>query len=374
MLVRPWLRNAPDSRALAGRRVIGILCLLLPLAGRLLAQATSPGVSPAAPTSGLTGVEAPIISETYLLMPGDQLLVTVGGPVAYSYWSWISYEGKVMVQIPDDLTKPKTLQTVDVVPVSGLNMRLAQDTLTKIFARYFRNPTVTLTLTYLRSGVVYVTGEVQEPGMVYASPVDRVSQVLVKAGGLTPIGSRTNIKVIRAETIYTTVNLERFESYGDISANPFVQSGDRIYVPPVAGMVTVKGAVFGRGEYRLRTSALTTEKERVSEGLYELNPGERVLDLIKKAGGTTPWADLKAAYVTRRNPDTGSLVNISVDLDLLMIRGDSSVNIELQSSHVLVVPPINTLVYVEGEVTKPLSYLYTPNLRFSDYVGQAGGP
>jgi protein involved in polysaccharide export with SLBB domain len=32
------------------------------------------------------------------------------------------------------------------------------------------------------------------------------------------------------------------------------------------------------------------------------------------------------------------------------------------------------LVYVQGEVTNPGSFLFTPNLKSSDYIGQAGGP
>jgi protein involved in polysaccharide export with SLBB domain len=322
----------------------------------------------------LTGVEAPIISETYILEPGDQLLVTINGSVAYSYYAWITYEGKLTIQIPDDFTTPKTLQIVDVVHVSGMNMKAAQDTLATAFRRYFKEVTITLTLTNLRNGVVYVAGEVLQPGAIYASPVDRVSEIITRAGGLTPVGSRTHIQILRGDTVAAIVNLEKFESYGDLSANPFVQSGDRILVPPVTGMVTVKGAVFGRGDYRLRTSALTTEKERISEGLYELTPGERVTDLITKAGGATPWADLKASYVERRNAAEGTSVDIPVDLVKVIFQSDSTSNIELEPSDVIVVPPINTLVYVEGEVDKPLSYLYTPNLKFTDYLGMAGGP
>jgi hypothetical protein len=56
-----------------------------------------------------------------------------------------------------------------------------------------------------------------------------------------------------------------------------------------------------------------------------------------------------------------------------MFRGDSSANLLMANADVLVVPPINTLVYVEGEVQNPGPAFYTPNLRASDYIGQAGG-
>ncbi len=320
------------------------------------------------PISTLVGVESPIISDKYVLMPGDRLLVTVQGSVTYSYDAWITYEGKINISIPK-------LEVVDVVTVSGLTLAQAQDTLGATMLRYFRIATVKLTLTGLRSGIVFLTGEVQYPGAYNASPVERVSQVIARAGGLSPLGSKTRIRLIRNGELHSIVDIERFETSGDLLANPFVESGDVIQVPAVEGLVTVKGAIFGRGDYRLRTSALTTEKERVSEGIYELKPGERVFDMISKAGGITPWADLSASYIERLVVGGGGArKKLPIDLRRIIFEQDSANNIALMNTDILVVPPINTLVYVEGEVTTPGSFPFGPNLRSGDYVGQAGGP
>ena len=348
----------------------------------VVASAQPGGTAPGSGSTGgppfggpLTGVEGPIISESYLLMPGDLVLLTISGSVTYSYSAWITYEGKLTVSIPTDVNSIGGLSVVDVVLISGLNLKTAQDSLGRVFNHYFKSASVKLTLTAMRTGVVFVTGEVAAPGAVYASPVERISQVIAKAGGLTTLGSRTKIQLFRNGRPFATVNLERFENQGDLASNPFVESGDRIYVPAVTGMVTVKGAIFGRGEYRLRTSALTTEKERIGEGMYELNPGERVMDFIKKAGGVTPWADLRAAYIMRRSPNDDSPIRIPVDVTrALYVPSDTTVNITMQNDDVLILPPVNTLVYVEGEVVKPGAILYTPNLKFNDYLGMAGGP
>jgi protein involved in polysaccharide export with SLBB domain len=333
---------------------MGAALLLIALVGISLAQSGGGGQSSAPPVGGpLTGVEGPIISERYVLMPGDQVLATITGGLTFSYSAWITYEGKVVIEIPVDFSAPWTLQIVDAVPISGLNLKDAQDSLARVFSRYLREVQVKLTLTTMRSGVVFVTGEVHAPGAVYASPIERVSQVVAKAGGLTPLGSRNKIQLLRGGQLHAIVNIERFENNGDLSLNPFVESGDRIYVPPVSGIVTVKGAVFGRGEYRLRTSALTTEKERVSEGMYELDSCERVTDLLKKAGGITPWADLRSCYVLRRASPANGTEKIAVDLSQVLFQNDQSANIMLRNDDVLVVPPVNTMVYVEGEVLRP---------------------
>jgi protein involved in polysaccharide export with SLBB domain len=339
-----------------------------------------PSVSP---VPSLVGVESPIISDRYILMPGDRLLVTVQGKVTFSYQSVITYEGKVTINLPVGSLAPSyggaaqnlSLDVVDAVTVSGLTLRQAQDTLTQVMRRYFRDAEVKLTLMGLRSAIVFVTGEVQYPGAYNASPVERVSQLIARAGGLSPLGSKTRIVLIRGGMPFAKVDIERFENEGDLQANPFIESGDVIYVPPVEGLVTVRGAVFGRGEYRIRASALTTEKERMSEGVYELKSGERVFDIIRKAGGITPWADLHNCYVERLVlGGSGQREKIKIDLHRVIFEQDSSQNIELVNADILVVPPINSFVYVQGEVTKPGSFLYTPNFRINDYIGQAGGP
>ncbi|MBM3323968.1 hypothetical protein FJY69_10895, partial [candidate division WOR-3 bacterium] len=178
------------------------------------------GVSPVA---SLVGVESPIISEEYVLMPGDKLMVTVTGSVTYSYDAWVTYEGKIFVSIP-------SIGVADAVTLSGLTLKDAQDTLSAAIGRYFRKVKVKLTLTGLRSGIVFLTGEIEYPGAYNASPVERVSQIIARAGGVSPLGSRTNIKLVRNGVVHSLVDIERFENKGDLLANPFVESGDIIQI------------------------------------------------------------------------------------------------------------------------------------------------
>jgi protein involved in polysaccharide export with SLBB domain len=329
--------------------------------------------------SGPQGVEATINPENYVLMPMDYLLVTIIGKTTYSYSTAVTYEGKVTINIPTgQIFEPGTpkpyYEVIDAVMLSGLTLKQAQDSLNIAFSRYFRDSKVKLTLTGMRNAVVFVTGEVEKPGAYNAFPTERVSQLISRAEGLTPVGSKTKIQLIRNGKVYSEVNLERFETIGDLTANPFIESGDIINVPAVSAMVSVKGAVFGRGESKLRSSALTTEKERISEGIYELTPGERVLTLIDKAGGLTPWADLGSAYIERLAIGSNQRKKISLDLNKIILEKDQSANVEMMNADVLIIPPINTLVYVEGEVDDPGSFLFSPNQRASNYIGQAGGP
>jgi len=331
------------------------------------AELSLPSSVSASATQGVLGIETPIISEKYTLMPGDGVLITVIGGITYSYNALITYEGKVPISLPE----PKEI--VDVVNIHGLTLKEAEDSLTRVFSRYFKKVEVKLTLISLRPIVVFVTGEVQNPGAYNASPVERVSHVITRAGNLTPLGSKRNIKLIRHDTLIIPVDLERFETKGDITVNPFLESGDRIYVPPRFGSVIVKGAVFGRGEYRIRYAVLTAERERISEGLYELAPGERISQLIERAGGVAPWADLEASYLERTDKITGEKVKIAIKLSKILKDPNTPENIELWDGDAIIIPSIKSEVYVQGEVNSPGSYLFYPNNRASDYIGKAGG-
>ncbi|MEO0072013.1 MAG: SLBB domain-containing protein [candidate division WOR-3 bacterium] len=324
--------------------------------------------------------ESPILAEEYCLAPGDELLITITGRINYSYLSPVTYEGKIAIKLPveknpgEEKTTLEYYNVIDALSVNGLTIKLAEDSLSRYFQRYLRDIKIKLTLVNVRASIVFVSGEVQKPGIYYATPFDRVSQIIEKAGGVTPVGSKRNILIIRKHRDTIKINLERFELAGTIEDNPRVEYADIIYVPRVKATVTVKGAVYGRGESKLRTSVLTTEKERISEGVYELGDDEGVADLIYKAGGVTPWADLSNAYIERLDNKTGTRIKIPVNLYSILYLNSQDNNRLLQHGDVLVVPPVNTLVYVQGEVHNPGAFLYTPNLRSSDYIGQAGGP
>jgi protein involved in polysaccharide export with SLBB domain len=333
----------------------------------------SAATAPTAPAS-VTGLDKPIISEEYFLMPGDSILITVSGATNYSYSAFVTYEGKVVIRIPvssmvtaEGIYQPK-YDVVDAVPIYGLSLKTAKDSLRVVFLKYFRNVNVSVTLVKMRTIVLFVVGEVRNPGTIQAWPIDRVSEVIKYAWGITTLGSRSRIQLKRGGQLFGTVNLEKFETQGDLSLNPYVQDGDVVFVPKMEHSVIVQGAVFGKGGYELRVSQLTAAQERTSEGLYELNPGERIADLVVKAGGTTPWADLKNAYINRGGQ------KIPIDLAQAMVPADTIANQILQNGDVLVIPSINALVYVQGMVENPGSFAYQPNLKILDYIGLAGGP
>ncbi len=318
-----------------------------------------------------SGLERPIVSEEYILMPGDSILVTITGATNYSYMTGVTYEGKITIEVP--VSSIPTAQGVYVpkydivaaVPMHGLTLKDARDSMQVVFSKYYRNVKTDITLIGIRRFNIFVIGEIKYPGTIWAYPVDRVSIVIARAGGITTVGSRSQIELRRDGEVYAKVNLEEFEKTGEGKFNPFVQDGDVLFVPRMEKWVIVKGAVFGRRGYELRVAELTAARERTSEGIYELLEGERVNDFLTKAGGSTPWADLKNVYVQRSNN------KINIDLTNL---NDENNNILMEDGDELIIPSINALVFVQGQVINPGAFTFQPNLTASDYIGLAGGP
>jgi len=318
------------------------------------------GIStPSAPVGEMGGLERPIVSEEYILMPGDEILITITGKTHFSYTSTLTYEGKIIINIPGPVV-------VDAVPLYNLTLVQAADSLKNVFLKYLKGIDVKITLTGMRRFVVFVAGEVRNPGVIQAWPIDRVSHTIARAGNLSTYGSSSNIQ-LRRKGDTTAVNLTEFEKIGDTKYNPYVQDGDVIYVPRMEKSVIVRGAVFGKRGYELRVAELTAARERTGEGLYELLDGETVTDIVRKAGGITPWADPEEVYIERG----GKKINVSLAKALT---GEEEFDIPMMDRDILIIPSMNAVVYVQGEVVNPSSFAYQSNLRASDYIGLAGGP
>ena len=124
-------------------------------------------------------------------------------------------------------------------------------------------------------------------------------------------------------------------------------------------------------------------------GLYALEPGMTVLELIAKAGGVT--ADrgqyafiLKSAIDSVKDAqEIDALVkqkkSVQVDLRELMDQGRADLNVALEEGDVLYIQPLGfagatqSKIYVLGRVNKPGAYNYQEGMGALDACVEAGG-
>jgi len=195
---------------------------------------------------------------------------------------------------------------------------------------------------------------------------DMTGDLLALTGGLGPTGAIGDARLTRvgADGRKETTSLDLR------TADVPLQGGDVLYVPPltvIQDVVEVRGAFNGSDGSKTSTAGKPTVVQRL-----ELARGERIRDVVIKAGGAAPFADLRLAYVDRA--DAGPAQRIPVDLHRLLIDKDETENILVHNGDVVVLPVVEDKVYVVGEVKSPGAQDFRPDLTAREYLAAAGGP
>jgi protein involved in polysaccharide export with SLBB domain len=133
-----------------------------------------------------------------------------------------------------------------------------------------------------------------------------------------------------------------------------LQDGDVLFIRKAPGFepqrfVAVGGQVQVPGDY-----ALTTREDRL-------------LDVIRRAGGTTSEAYLPGLRVLREGRPVGT------DYARAVRRPNSRYNLVLQAGDSITVPTYDGTVLVTGAVNFTSRVLYDPRLTVFDYVNRSGG-
>jgi polysaccharide export outer membrane protein len=118
----------------------------------------------------------------------------------------------------------------------------------------------------------------------------------------------------------------------------------------------------------LRSMRIFVLGDAYKPGPYTLSSLSSVTHAIFAAGGISDIGSLRNIQIKRR----GKLIQ-KVDLYDLLIEGDSSSDILLQSGDVVFVPPQGASVSVSGEVRRPAIYELNENDNFDSVISMAGG-
>ncbi|MFM7158718.1 MAG: polysaccharide biosynthesis/export family protein, partial [Bacteroidota bacterium] len=138
-------------------------------------------------------VETPVDPAQYVLGPNDILTLFIA-PILYK------------PEIPSHADIPVSPDGRFVIPgIGAINVggktlaeaeQLVKDEVTKIL----KTNGVSLSLRKMRTFKVFVRGAVRKPGIIPATPADRVSEIIDRAGGLMFDASMRNIDITRTLT------------------------------------------------------------------------------------------------------------------------------------------------------------------------------
>ena len=215
----------------------------------------------------------------YRLGPGDQVVIEVWGASEANIVQKVTPDG--YISIPD----------VGPIAVNGLTVQAASNRirakLSKIYsgmktANVDLSTNVKVSLGQIRTIQVNIMGEVARPGTYALSSFSTVFHALYKAGGVSPIGSLRNIKVVRGGRTVATIDVYDYILQGRSHTDIRLQEGDVILASPYAALVMIQGKIK-RPMY------------------YEMKNSESIATLINYAGGFSDDAYASSITVERSN-------------------------------------------------------------------------
>lgn len=263
-------------------------------------------------------------------------------------------------------------------------------------------------LQYLLEEAVAVYGEVRRPGLYPVAPDTPLHLLIETAGGLSNESDASNVEYVsyqdalkNGNSRYTTIDLKQ-PSSADIKINP----GDLFNFKPIY-LGQEAGTVRLSGEFKF-------------PGSYGILRGERLSQLVKRAGGLTttayPYgavftrvsarmaeedsyrraaADLQEASVTavtsgalgkdaqissqflstvaQKLQDTKAIGRVVIEADPVVLETRPEIDPIVEPGDVLFMPKRPISVTVIGQVLNPGSLAFTPGASLKQYVDRAGG-
>lgn len=247
-----------------------------------------------------------------------------------------------------------------------------------------------------------VKGEVNTPQTLLYRDNMTIEDAILMANGLKESASLARIEVARrvknansTEPSDRIAELFQFNIPADLGLSPetaafTLQPFDEVYIRRSPGY-SEQNSVFAEGEF-------------LFDGEYVLSTNnDRLSDLVAKAGGLTPEAYIKGAYLKRQlseerltrqetlfdlsergkaaTGDTimmkrmkvGDYYPIAIDLTAALKDPSGLENLVLEDGDKLVVPKFNNTVTISGAVLYPCTVTFVKGQKIKDYIARGGG-
>ena len=368
------------------------------------------------------------IPSTYVLGPGDQVVVDIYGASQQTIIHTISPEGTI------------TVSGYGPIYLSGLTVEGAQRKLRSTLGSRYQTSELKVTVGNTRTIMVNIMGEVRSPGTYHLSAFATVFHALYRAGGISTLGTLRNVKVYRNGRLVTVVDIYEYILNGRLAGNINLQDNDLIQVDPYETLVGITGnvkrpmfyemrktetvatlskyaggytsdantktvrlvrqsgeryAVYNVGEFEMGSFQVEDGDAVTVDGMinrYEnmveikgavFRPGQfhlggnvsSVKTLIESAEGVTEDAFTDHAVLHRLKADRSLEI---LPIDVKGILNGTSPDVPLQNEDVLFIPTQEDLrmertLTITGEVMSPGTYEYADNTTIEDLIVQAGG-
>jgi protein involved in polysaccharide export with SLBB domain len=277
-------------------------CRRLALAALVLAVAAGalPAQTPAATAGNLLNEEfrqqVPLGAIT-----GDSrtLRQRILSATSYRMTAGDTYELQIQIGSDRVATFPLVLQDdyeleIPYVGTIDVANKLFSDVRREVVRRIKAQGTVRFASLVLRQPAlfdVFIFGGVANPGIYTMTPLSRVSDLVTAAKGPQAGSSLRRVELTR-DGAAGQLDLTRFSTHGELSANPTLAPGDRVRVPRAERLVTVDGLV-------------------AFPGAFDLLAGEGIEDLIRFAGGVVAGAGATSLSLIRTRAGVPEVLHLT---------------------------------------------------------------
>jgi len=292
--------------------------------------------------SGALPIDLPASSD-YVVGPGDGLTINLWGGVSQRLERTVDREGRI------------SLPEIGPVLVNGQTLASLQQTLQQQLRTQFRDVSVDVSLTRLRTVRVYVVGDVRHAGAYDISSLSTPLNALLASGGPTAEGSLRIVKHYRGDQLVQQVDLYDLLLHGVRTDIKHLEPGDTLLVPPVGSQIRVDGMV--------RRPAI-----------YELHGETTLAQALDLAGGILPTAALSHIEVQRLEAHEKRTM---LSLDISGAKDSADIEAKLTSFtirdwdeiHIFPISSFNQdAIYLEGHVLRAGRYAYKPGMKFTDLI------
>ncbi|RZL50415.1 MAG: hypothetical protein EOP00_04515 [Pedobacter sp.] len=278
----------------------------------------------------------------YVLGPGDEVLVIVTGLNDVTFRPKVSPDGNIQIQ------------NAGLVYVNGFTIEqattLIKNKLAKVYPALNSGQTrLTVNLGNTRRIKITFVGEVKTPGSYTISSLSTLFNALYNSDGPTVNGSLRNIRLIRNNKVYKTVDFYTFLQKGTLDGNIRLEDQDVIDFPVYTKRVSISGEVK-------------------RPAIYELKDNEKLDDLIAYAGGYTDVAYKGTARIDQIGTIEREVRTVPANLfENYTPRNGDKVQIEAITNR------YSNRIVLEGSVYRPDIYELTAGLTLSQLLKNAQG-
>jgi len=270
------------------------------------------------PTSITATGDLPLPNE-YQIALGDVIGVVLSGSKEQIFDMKVQLDGTVF--FPE-------LGSISVV---GESFQDIKNKLRNLIEQSYIGVSIDLSLKDLSAKKITIVGAVNNPGTYLVNPFTTISNSLAYSGGIQPIGSLRNIKLLRSNGDIFEFDLYKLLIDGNRTNDITIESGDVIVVGAASKFINIGGMVK-------------------RPATYEIIPGEDLSDILKFALGFAGGANINKITLDKLDIESSSVIKIITNNITYSLKDVLSVN---------VYPNINdnsSDILVNGAVEEPGYY------------------